>query len=526
MARSADGFLNAVTGATALSRGDLGPAAANANLVGADYFSADAAGTPPAPTRGDSGQFHNAIVEEFQYILDLGSINSPSGLAMDPTDNSQLSQVLKGVTGITADVSSTGYVTNVNTRVVIGSEGSRAAGDGTAVIASKGDGEGLVSASGSQSAVVATTVDDVASNTAGVTGYHSLMAACHVDEGDLTVSGNTSATLASYITNGHGLQNSGTRCLIGASRSDTTGSGIITGAEQCVSLANTDPQLYAAFNSLLLGTELSTITAGAFRCAVLASRNSEAGGQDSAIIASEYCETEGSSTSAFLGCKGGSGHIFKITGNNSVAVGCSGSDTYEMDGDNQVILASGDGVDAPAAAYQVFGGVSSRTWRIDSQNGGFYASGTPSGSAAQTGTAGTGLFNMSGADFSEFFKNLNGVAIPGGTLVTRRRDGIRIAKSGERVFGVISTQPGLLGNRIERDEDHDLAKYTPVALTGQIPVRVDETVTQDLIDSYENDGKALFITVGDSGVGTLSLTDTRIEAMLVLSDGLCQCVVR
>lgn len=533
--RTADGFTDAVTGAVALARGDLGPAAAHPGLVGADYFSADAAGTPPHPTRGTSGQWHNMIVEEFQYVLDIGSLAHPNGVTMDPTDNAQVASVVQGAGAIFAPLypaTTTGYVSTPRRQAVIAVENCRASGDNSIVGASFGDGDGLISGGGDESFIFGCHADDVASASIGVTGIASGILCAKTTDGDITVAGANSLTAAALTGNAHLLQNGGDRCALLGVRADAAGAGILSGASQCAAIASIDPAIYGGcFEGFLLGTDTCVVATDSFYSGVVGSRYCTSAGTHGIVAGCEYVELGAlGSHNAAIASRGATGHPTLITGTHSAMIGCSQSDG-DMDGDQQVMLASGGTgfVDAPAASGQVFGGWNGvRTWRIDSQAGGFYASGTPSATAAMGGAAGTGQYNMSGADYSEFFCNLDGTAIPVGTLVTRRRQGVRPAKSGDLVLGVISGQPGILGNRVHGDEAHNPEEWACVALLGQIPVAVDESITQDAIDKAEADGGALYLQAGYDGDGqaTRAYHATRIECMEMVGDNVCMCLIR
>lgn len=340
----------------------------------------------------------------------------------------------------------------------------------------------------------------------------------------------------------------------------------------------------------------SSVNSASTECAVIASSDSHiVGGQLCAAIASSACAvpsllsaaiasdtaTINAGYSATLGT-----HGVTLTGDYTAGVACDGSSVNgyrcgvfaaqncQITGARQwsaivgsvsctvaasaaVVLASRDVT--LAQPYSVGGGYSASgtpgtntnlNWRLDSVSGDILGS----------GTVATGDPN---ADYAEMFPNETPGALPVGSLVARAGKSVRLAKAGDRVLGVVSAAPAVLGNAAdlcwagahkrgefgerlrETDKDgvsvsvvadgFDPAKlYTPrrqrpadwtaVGLVGQLRIRVDATVT---VDSD--------VVPGAAGVGTAGewKRGAQVECMAIESPfdaargyGIALCLVR
>jgi len=216
----------------------------------------------------------------------------------------------------------------------------------------------------------------------------------------------------------------------------------------------------------------------------------------------------------------------------------------------------------------VWGGVNVKTWGIDSNTGTYY------------GIGGTTIVN-SIPDFAEYFENsISGSIIDPGTLVRLRKGKVQPADMGETdlVIGVVSANPALIAggsdfqwqgalmvdewNRYimeevpvstddwmpaegQSEKDRPTTKryklnpewdptipyksrkerpecWSPVALTGQVPVRIDDLVEEDL-----------YIKPIDNGIGSISYRKTNIYCMKITSPyekkrgyGIALCLVK
>jgi hypothetical protein len=110
-------------------------------------------------------------------------------------------------------------------------------------------------------------------------------------------------------------------------------------------------------------------------------------------------------------------------------------------------------------------------------------------------------FNNIGADYAEYFKWQN---IPEEKLqslfVTLDEDKIRLAtKEDDYILGIISTNPGVIGNSpIDEDREND-PEYAVVGLMGQIVVEDDGTCKPNR-----------YCYPGENGVATASKTGYRV----------------
>jgi len=188
------------------------------------------------------------------------------------------------------------------------------------------------------------------------------------------------------------------------------------------------------------------------------------------------------------------------------------------------------------------------TWKIKSDGGVIYATNT----------------TVQGIDYAEMFPNADAAIIEAGCLVARVGRRVRAAVPGDRILGVVSTHPSVLGGSAElgwdgqyeknifgaivtdddgkghlimrRSVDYDPAKdaeyqsrakrpeeWTCVGLLGQLHVRIDDTVTSE----------TLFLEPGTDGRGTATDTETRCEVMEITTAytkkrgyGVALCLVR
>ena len=104
-------------------------------------------------------------------------------------------------------------------------------------------------------------------------------------------------------------------------------------------------------------------------------------------------------------------------------------------------------------------------------------------------------WNGGGADFAELFENKYEEVILPGTIVALEDGKVRKAENDDAfILGVVSSQPGFIGNMGEIEENNDLDKlrWTTVALVGQVPVKIRGSIEHgDWIEmDYDGCGKA------------------------------------
>ena len=428
-------------------------------------------GAAPGDGTIPSAQWFEMVQEELaKAILDY------DGVALSATDDTQLRTFLalriKAIRGAVAD---TGVLTNTHLRAVIASTISRATGAESACIASDG-----ALASGADSAVIA-------SGAAQAAGAESMVAA-----GGGTASGARSAILASsgastFVgSTGAAVIASAGSAVSGDATSNQTlvasslqsGAGVLeaTGEQSAViaSVASGggDVQATGAMAVVIAsagtGAASDSIASGD-NAAVLASVVGTASGDKSAVIASDGAEASGDGSAVIASGVGFVGGVVASTSNSvAMAVGkggasgiqsaviAGGSDVFAS-GEETCLLASeeselftanaiGGGATGVGIAGAPTGANQQMTWRItsaDTDNADADGNpGTGGGDIYSDGTVGAGA-----ADYAEMFANLEpGVSVPMGALVSRVGPGVRAAIAGDRLLGVMSPTPAVLGN--------------------------------------------------------------------------------
>jgi hypothetical protein len=336
----------------------------------------------------------------------------------------------------------------------------------------------------------------------------------------------------------------GAYCAVLGSQSSTAGDG----SSEAVLVAMSETSTALGSRVAILASIASTVAANtAANAAIIASNDvdvlsnanivailaaytcSISAGSTSAVIASEKVVTSACSNTFVAGCSSTGATTNDVSGTNSIALLASDecdltgvtlsliaasigaivsgkqqstmlSTTGCTGGTNVVVLASNDIDCSGVPANCVVGGVATvRTWRIDSNNGNFHSA--------------SGSYATGGADFAELFENAVFGVIPAGTLVARIEDRVFPAKPGDRVIGVVSSHPAVLGNATMDVPDPLLR--TAVGLTGRLVVTVADTVLPDD-----------FLQPGPDGVAVKAPTETRIEVMKLLAPGKALCLVR
>lgn len=342
----------------------------------------------------------------------------------------------------------------------------------------------------------------------------------------------------------------------------------------------------------MLAADTCTVHEGSQFCATLASRHCEIGfgllttngaalasrlmyidGNECAAIASSataaaYVAGDQSVVIASLDSGTNSGHICQAViasdasathGNCAVVQGAvhgfatnlAAALVGSRNCENHLNYSLAGGYDA-GAAVALANADQNLTWRLDST-----CSGGVTGSA-------DGTWTSTGVDYAEYFPNVEAEVIPVGSLVSRAGRNVRMAVPGDRILGVVSAQPSVVGGdgamhwsgKYERDlfggyvfevdangvmarklnPDYDSAKeaeyqgrakrpeeWTCVGLLGQLHVRIDDTVTSE----------TLFVEPGTDGRGTATDTETRCEVMEITTPytkkrgyGVALCLVR
>ena len=427
-------------------------------------------GAAPGDGTIPSAQWFNMITEEIcKAILDY------DGVALSATDDTQLRTFLDlRIKAIRAHATDTGVLTNTHLRALLAAATSRCTGARSAVVASTGGtvsgtdsaiiasdagvaagaaslvAGGAGTASGTRSAVIASGPATVVTGgsthgaviassgtaTSGdATSNDTLVAACtESGAGVLEATGEQSAVLASAASGGSSVRASGASAAV-------VGSGT-TGGGDCE--ATGDRSLVAAsFRGRATNTEAAVIAgnvalASGLRAVVIGSVNSTASGDKSGVYSSggvTGCTASGEE-SACIASTGGA----QAAGKNSVVIGCS-TDARTNSAES-VLLASEE---CEMTAVNAIGGGATgvgivpdgagndeMTWRINCVNGEVISD---------------MAFNAGGADYAEYFEAL-GQGADVGMLLTRVPGGGKVSAAvlGDRVLGVVSATPGVVGN--------------------------------------------------------------------------------
>lgn len=478
----------------------------------------------------------NAMQEEIATVVEQG------GVTLDKADNNQLAPVVIGVHATDADLTDTGSSTTTMRRSVIASETSRSSGDKSLCAASQGS-----EANGLRTAAIASnnaTIDAAAEDSVtlatsancdlGANARRSAVIAaggCDVGVGAVAFNSAALAALNCEIDANRAAVIASTGTTVGGDDIDIEGTVSAVIASSATAAAPV--RVEAAASEVLIGACRDTTASGA--------------GRNKAAIGCISATLSGAASGQLVAACGSDGvDDPDVSGNMSAAVACRGN--VNPSGNIAAAIACGD-FDAAAgaldltadqtAAIGVYGDVDDDQQNfvlLGSQfnNTGFAISthtsdpgiGGGEGNAlewrVQSGgvQAGRGFFNggtqVSGADFAELFENVTqGVAIGANELVTLTGRKAEKADTGDRVHGVVATSPAYLGNApmIPGDGDPDAddpLKWTPVALCGQVELKVDATV-----------GVGSFIIAGaTAGIGTHSAApeavSRRIECLEIL----------
>lgn len=233
------------------------------------------------------------------------------------------------------------------------------------------------------------------------------------------IEGDQSAVVAAY-----GAEVTGQGSAVVATGDGTTDRHTVSGVNSAIvgggNTTDTDAIVNAGDRSIMAGVDNCKVGASASECAIVASKDCDISGTTTrtALIACSDVSTLGTADySAALACRHGA-----VSDEGALLVA-------SFNAELSTPLSIGGGVSisplTPSGANQ------NLTWRIESSSGDIYTD----------GTAGAGA-----ADYAEFFQNCADGVIPVGSLVTLDGGKVRLAQQGERILGVVSAAPAVLGN--------------------------------------------------------------------------------
>ena len=259
----------------AVTRGDI-PAlpAGGCSLFSATGYATGGGGVPARASVPPDAKWANSIKCEIGNVVKLGTVGGVVTLV--PGDNGQMADVLVGAPGIYSASGATGAISNVNTRVVIGSISSSAPNALSGVYSSQS-----CMAAGGASPIIGSTTS--------------------------TTSGSGTSTM-----------------VIACDNTNTNGT-------RTAAVASDDGTINYAFRSGLFATDTCSITAASNMAALVASSNGDVDGDDSAALGTNladvnhnYCVALGSNSpgpsaaaGSVYGGHGGTNKwiLYSVTGN-------------------------------------------------------------------------------------------------------------------------------------------------------------------------------------------------------------------
>lgn len=357
----------------------------------------------------------NIIQEELVALATMkGASLDPTGVTLDQCKTAVAGAVL----ALESAASGTLSTNPTRTRALLASTGSDTNADNSLVAAAV---NGHVLAS--KAAVVAGT-DNTASGTDSFVAGGDTNEAAGLDSAAIGGSGNTSSGAKSVVLGGVG--NACTVAGAGSAVAGGTGNSV-EGLYSCALGGNTNT--VSGEGSAAVGgggndvqgddsgafASTTCLVDGATGAAALAAVGSTVSGTQSAVVASSACTTDNT---------------------NTAVIGSTAS--KNRSNDESVCLASShcdSAFDTVPPAGSVFGGWHASTdvepsWRLES-NGGHIRG---------AGTVATG-----GLDYAEWFPNADGKAHAPGRILARTGRAARLARAGDRVLGVVSVTPTIVG---------------------------------------------------------------------------------
>lgn len=410
------------------------PAATNAP----GYFSEGNPGIG-VPATVVTGDWLNAIQEELiNVIVGVG------GLSPDKALTTQLKTSLYGARAIrsgTPAATMSGSTQGDRALVAVSSCTIPAAAQYCAAIAAQN-----CTVEGTENAVIASS-DSSAKG--GAFGYDAAVLASQYGKawGDQSlvaatlggkVTGGSSAILATGLAGGPEHLVTGNESLIAAS-GDTTAIAPITIASQRSAIIASDRGAMAdvaGVDCALVATQLCTVGGGGnnpIASGAVASRSCSVKGQNCGAFASFAADVDAVSGAAALACSDS-----KPQGVRSLVAAARTSITSD---EGAVVIASRNvenhtqfslcgGYDAGAAIAKTNAN-QNQSWRLQSNGGDLYIDGSN---------------NAGAADYAEVFENLTPGAIEPGMLIALTGRKARIAQYGDRILGVVSARPAMVGN--------------------------------------------------------------------------------
>jgi hypothetical protein len=404
------------TDATAVSPFPLGAAGTQG------YFTEGNPATGVAATRV-TDDWLNAVQEEIGHAIEA------LGGTLDKTNANQLGDLLaaQGGLAVKSHATDTAHVTTTHTRVVIASDTGRALGPNCAVIASD-DG----TAGGINSAVIAST--DAAGALVN-TGTNAAIIACD----NTSIASTNAVAVASTDAEIDAGKNAAiiaadVSTLEGTTAAGSTNSAIVGGDTNSID-SQTDAAILAGTGnevdgnrSVILGGQDGTV--GTTNAAIVAGNGNTVGdgggaiasvivgGDGNEIAAGTYCAIMGSNAAIIYGDSAREG-IVMLASKNAQAKAATSAEDYTVQGG----YAAGAITKDVATPF-----LQNITWRIRSNGGTLHATNT----------------TVQALDFAERFECAEPCAP--GMLLAREGLKVRPAKKGDRIFGVASANPGVIGD--------------------------------------------------------------------------------
>jgi len=400
-------------------------------------------------------------------------------------------------------------------------------------------GERAVDLAGSDNSLSAAAIDSacIASNDCTVAAENAVVmassAGCQVGDNQSAViacGGTTGCTIDGGVKNG----------ILAGDNCDVSGqvSACVAAYEcdnagyRCIMAASDDCSVTDKYRVAILGSYGIDVTAN--QSGAIASQEVSISGAGALSAASSFGELTGVNSSLI------SSQYSKATAECAVTIA-----SFETINDTSFSLAGGYAVDVDPTLAEA--STDHKTWKLSSMTG-----------AARL----EGDYTTGAADYAEMFENEFYGIVPVGTFVTRHGRKVRLAQPGDRVLGIVSVSPGVVGNESpfcwsgafhrdewgrkittkktvmrkvrnvetgnETEEPHTLhdvprstpewdrtrsyiprrerpAEWTCVGLLGQIRARVGEGVAVDD-----------FIVPGRDGIGIASHAESRLEVMEIL----------
>lgn len=390
-----------------------------------------AAGTRKYFTNGDPGLGVPAtIVDDWilnMIVKEIEAVATIHGDSPDKNNDAQMADAVAGVKAIESHATDTGVESTTENRALVATTQGRATGANSLIAASTANGDPL-----------------------GVrtTGARSLAAAVL---GPILVSGDNAAAIAAKDGGGGGVS------VVGDSAAVLGVEDSVAQSDRCVVVAShlcdagasgkTDAAVVASYNSQ--ATETRSFVAGCtgtlvdgVRAAAIACENADVSGDEAIALASSDAEV--SVVNAAVIASGVSGDPPVNSKARSIVAGCARVQLSTGTGAGQSALFASERCElvddnSLAVGYHA---TTTPTYSGSNQNLTFRVDGTTGNVYVKSGAA----YNTSGADYAEIFANEKEGTLPAGRMVTLFGGGVRLAKEGDNVLGVVSAAPGVLGD--------------------------------------------------------------------------------